>query len=124
MTGVVVDASALAAVVFDEPESVSVRRTLRDHLLHSTSLVDYELATTGLRKLRRDPSKTVVILAALQAAGRMQMSRTTPDMVQVATIAAVHNLTTYDASYLWLARTLGLPLVTLDRDLARAAEGL
>ena len=31
-------------------------------------------------------------------------------------------LTTYDASYLWLARDLGVELVTLDRQLAEAAE--
>ena len=30
-------------------------------------------------------------------------------------------LTTYDASYLWLAQHLGAELVTLDRQLARAA---
>jgi len=45
-------------------------------------------------------------------------------MVQVLTLAALSNLTAYDASYLWLARQRSLPLVTLDRALARAAEAL
>ena len=31
-------------------------------------------------------------------------------------------LTTYDASYLWLANDLGIELVTLDRRLATAVE--
>lgn len=43
MTGVVVDASALAAVLFDEPEAEAVRRALGGHALHTTTLVDYEL---------------------------------------------------------------------------------
>lgn len=35
--------------------------------------------------------------------------------------AAATGLTAYDASYLWLARQLGVELVTLDRQLAKAA---
>lgn len=33
-----------------------------------------------------------------------------------------HKLSSYDAAYLELARRLGLPLATLDKDLRRAAE--
>ena len=36
-------------------------------------------------------------------------------------IARAHQLTSYDASYLELARRLGLPLATLDKDLSTAA---
>ena len=33
------------------------------------------------------------------------------------------DLTTYDASYLYLAQALSIPLVTFDRRLAQAARG-
>ncbi len=36
-------------------------------------------------------------------------------------VAAATGPTAYDASYLWLARQLGAELVTLDRELAKAA---
>jgi predicted nucleic acid-binding protein len=39
-------------------------------------------------------------------------------------LADAHRLTTYDASYLELARRRKLPLATLDRDLNRAAAAL
>jgi predicted nucleic acid-binding protein len=39
-------------------------------------------------------------------------------------LADEHRLTTYDASYLELARRRHLPLATLDRDLGRAAAAL
>ena len=45
-------------------------------------------------------------------------------LVQVLALASATGLTAYDASYLWLARRLGAPLVTLDAQLARAAAGL
>jgi predicted nucleic acid-binding protein len=37
-------------------------------------------------------------------------------------IARIDGLTTYDATYLELARRLGLPLLTKDKELARAAR--
>ena len=36
-------------------------------------------------------------------------------------VAAATGLTSYDASYLWVARRLGAELVTLDRQLEKAA---
>lgn len=42
------------------------------------------------------------------------------DHVVVLRLALDTGLTTYDASYLYVARTLGLPLVTFDGRLRRA----
>lgn len=38
-------------------------------------------------------------------------------------LAIETGLTTYDAAYLWLARALGLPLLTFDAVLEAAAAG-
>jgi len=43
-------------------------------------------------------------------------------MKQIAVVARDHGLTAYDAAYLEIALRLRLPLVTLDRHLAKAAE--
>lgn len=43
------------------------------------------------------------------------------DFAHVVRLALEENLTTYDASYLWLARSLGIPLVSLDGKLSDAA---
>lgn len=42
----------------------------------------------------------------------------------VVELAATAGLTAYDASYLWLSQQLSAELVTLDRQLERAAEAL
>lgn len=52
----------------------------------------------------------------------MRIEKVTPDLSEVLALALLSDLTVYDASYLWLARAKGLPLVTLDQRLARAAE--
>ena len=111
-------------MLFDEPEAADVRRKLRGHTLHATTLIDYELANTALKKMRREPERSAAFLAALQVGQRLRLRRVRPDMPQVLTLAALSNLTAYDASYLWLARQRGLPLVTLDAALARAAAAL
>lgn len=124
MTGVVVDASAIAALIFDEPEAPRIRRSLQGKNLYATTLIDYELANTAWKKLRRDPSRADAFLAALHLVDRLPIDRTAPDIMQVVALAMTSDLTAYDASYLWLARRLGLRLVTLDKALARAAEAL
>ena len=42
------------------------------------------------------------------------------DIAQCLELAEQTGLTVYDASYLWLARDMGVSLVTLDRKLAAA----
>ena len=119
---VVVDASALAAVAFGEVGSDRVRGVLRGQALTAPTLLDYELASVAWKKSRRVPAEANAILAALTAVRRVRIARVQPDMVQVLALAAATGLTPYDASYLWVAKSLGVPLVTLDRELARAAE--
>jgi predicted nucleic acid-binding protein len=43
--------------------------------------------------------------------------------LEVVLLAEATKLSFYDASYLWLSRSLGVPLVTLDRRLEDAASG-
>ena len=121
---VVVDASAVAAVVFGELGGDTVRHELRGQPLYAPSLINYELTHVAWKKLRRSPSGAKAILEALGAVVRLGVVHTQPDMVQVLALAAATGLTSYDASYLWVSKFLGLRLVTLDRELAKAAERL
>jgi predicted nucleic acid-binding protein len=43
------------------------------------------------------------------------------DQTAVSNLALETGLTAYDASYLWLANRLGASIVTLDKQLAKAA---
>ena len=121
---VVIDASAAAAVLFGEPGADVLRRRLHGHALFAPRLMDYELANVAWKKLRHVPGAGAAILAMLADATRLRVTYADPDMAEVVTLAVATGLTPYDASYLWLARQRSLPLVTLDRALARAAEAL
>lgn len=117
----VVDASALAAIVFDEPAGDEVAGHIEDCELVAPSLLAYELANVCWSKIRRTPEDCDKLLGAFRMPGL------TPETLDVDHDAVVElairtGLTAYDASYLWLARDLGIALVTLDRKLAEAAE--
>jgi len=120
----VVDASALAALLFGEPEADDVARWIEDSRLLAPHLLDFELASVCWKKCRRDPDRTAHFTASFALGLRLPIERTGVDHSEALELALATGLTAYDASYLWLSRSLGAELVTLDRELAHAAAKL
>lgn len=122
MTGIkIVDASALAALLFAEPEAATIAERLAGARLAAPSLLSYELANVCLTKIRRQPSQRETLRTAFGLANRLRVETVAVDHAATLDLAEATGLTAYDASYLWLARSLGAELVTLDRKLAAAA---
>jgi predicted nucleic acid-binding protein len=122
VTGVkVVDASALAALLFAEPEAEAIAEQLEGARLAAPSLLDFELANVCLVKIRRQPSQREALRTAFGLAPRLRVETVAVDYAAVLDLAEATGLTAYDASYLWLARALGAELITLDRKLAAAS---
>jgi len=117
---VVVDASAIAAIVFGEAEGPTLAAHLEDETLLSTTMLDAELTNTALKKARRRPDTLPEILLSLQAGLKLPISRVAAPGAEVFMLAMETGLTAYDACYLWLARSRDAELVTLDRALAAA----
>jgi len=116
----VVDASALAALLFAEPEAETIAERLEGARLTAPSLLDFELANVCLIKIRRQPGQREALRAAFRLAHRLRVETVAVDYAATLDLAEATGLTAYDASYLWLARALGAELVTLDRKLAAA----
>ena len=116
----VIDASALAAIVFAEPEAQDLADRLRGYTLAAPELLPFEVASVCLKKLRRYPQQRSRLLAAYRLMGRMEIDRTEVDLNEVIPLAEQKRLTVYDAAYLWLARELDAEIVTLDKKLAEA----
>lgn len=122
MTGIkIVDASALAALLFAEPEAAKIAERLKGARLAAPSLLNYELANICLTKIRRQPNQRVALRTAFGLAYRLRVETVAVDHAATLDLADATGLTAYDASYLWLARALGGELITLDRKLAAAA---
>jgi predicted nucleic acid-binding protein len=125
MAAKVVDASALGALLFGEPDDAAVAERLDDAALIAPALLHFEVANICLKKMRRHPDRREALLVAFGMIGRMEIGIADVDHGEVLGLAERIGLTAYDASYLWLARRTGSELVTLDRQLeAAAATGM
>ena len=118
---IVIDASALAAVIFDEPESSAVLAELGDAALCAPRLIGYEMANIAATKARRRPEAIEQLAAQLAAFVASPPVLFDVNWQAVFDIASKAGLSAYDAAYLWLAEELDMKLVTLDKRLAASA---
>ena len=117
----VIDASALCAVLFGEPEGRLVAKRIHDEPLVAPALLAFEVANTCWKKLKRHPDQRAKLLAAHALLPRLQVRQAEVDQAEVVLTAERTGLTAYDAAYLWLARALDVELVSLDARVLKAA---
>jgi len=120
----VVDASALVALIFREDNAAEVDERLEHAVLVAPALLPFEVANVCRTKLRQYPDRRDALLDQFSAQAGVAIEIREVDHLEAVELAERFGLSTYDASYLWLARELGADLVTLDRRLARAAAAL
>jgi predicted nucleic acid-binding protein len=119
---VVVDASAIGAILFAEPDGEQILRAIAGFDLTAPALIRHEIISTAIKKHRARPEDRMACLDGLRrfAGPRIRERAIVPSAVLA--LALDTGLTAYDVSYLWLARDLDVPLITLDYKLARAYE--
>jgi predicted nucleic acid-binding protein len=123
MPGKVVDASVLGAAAFQEPRFAETVALLQGFELYAPTLLAYELASIARKKALLYPAFVQDLVMNLSDALAMDIHWMEVNHRDVVELALATGLTTYDASYLYLARALGVPMVTFDQRLQRAAQG-
>jgi len=118
----VVDASVLIAFAFGEPRAAEARELMAGVALHAPNLLPYELCSAALHKTRMHPQRALAIAGDLNVALAIDVALEAVSSSALLPLALETGLTVYDASYLWIAKTLGCELVTFDQRLARAAS--
>ena len=118
----VVDASVFAAASFREPRQREAERIIAAGGLFAPTLVKYEMANIARKKIELLPQRREFIVTALQRFLNLNIDLREVDCQRVVELATLTGLTAYDASYLFVARELGMPLLTFDRQLARVAR--
>jgi predicted nucleic acid-binding protein len=107
-------------MLFGEAPAERVAAQLQGARLIAPQLIDYELANVCLFKIRRDPPRRAELLRGFALRVTIKIEHQPVDPAGVLALAEATGLTAYDACYLWLARTHGAGLVTLDKQLAAA----
>jgi predicted nucleic acid-binding protein len=118
---IVVDCSALSAILFDEPARDEALARLVGRSLHAPSLLEHELVSVALKKARKD-GRADALRQALHDYAAHDIELHPVDLIAQFELATRYELSAYDAAYLWLAAELRAPLATFDRRLAEATQ--
>jgi predicted nucleic acid-binding protein len=122
MPAKVADASIMAAIVFGEPRAGEAAFLLDDADVVAPRLLAYELTSIARTKTRRTPELGDSIARALVDGLAVDYHWAEVDHLDVLRLALETGLSTYDASYLSVARSQGLELVTFDQRLREASS--
>ncbi len=115
----VIDCSALAGIVFQEPWQDEALQRISGRTLHAPGLLSFEITSVAVKKLRRGEAHAA---DGLEQAVGMDVELHDINLQQVCELALRYQLSAYDAAYLWLAAELKAPLATFDEKLATAAQ--
>jgi predicted nucleic acid-binding protein len=118
---IVVDCSAICAILFDEPWRGEAISRIAARTLYAPHLLDHEVVSVALKKHRQTRARES-IAGALEDYGQFQIELRDTDAAGQLELALRYKLSAYDAAYLWLAAELRAPLVTFDEKLATAAR--
>ncbi len=117
---VVVDCSALAGVLFQEPWQAQATEKIYGRTLNAPYLLQAEIASVALKKHKQGFEQLVADGLAQYETMEIDLHRVEP--THVLALALRYKLSAYDAAYLWLAAELKAPLATFDEKLAAAAQ--
>ncbi len=116
----VVDASAVAAILFNEPAAAQMRDRILDSRPAAPRLLRYELASIAFKKVKLKRLDMTWAQQLLDQFSLWDLLWYDPSPTKVFETAARTGLSAYDAAYLWLAGDLRAELVTLDAEMERA----
>jgi predicted nucleic acid-binding protein len=116
----VVDASVIVDLLVAHPRAAAVRSALAGIDGVAPALLDAEVLHAITRYVRRGEMSDERARQALRLLIDADIDRFPIAPLVVDAWALRHNVSSYDAFYIALARSLGCPLVTCDRALARA----
>ena len=117
---VVVDCSALAGILFEEPWQAQAIEKIHGRTLNAPFLLELEITSVALKKHKQ--GFHTLVTSALAQYEALDLALHDIQLADVLALALRYQLSAYDAAYLWLAAELKAPLATFDEKLGRAAQ--
>lgn len=121
---IVTDASALLAVVLDEPERGAIIDATQGVTLISPLALPYEIGNALIALRKRGRIEEDAILPAWNAAQQIPIQLVPVEMENALALALDHRIYAYDAYYLQCSLSLRRPLLSLDGKMREVARKL
>jgi predicted nucleic acid-binding protein len=121
---IIVDASAIMAVIVKEPERDLVINLTKNAAIISPNMVDYEIANGLTKMMKKKIIEKERMINAFEYFKRIHIKTIPIDIKSALKIAWNYNIYAYDACYLESAVRLNLPLLTFDGAMIRIGKEL
>jgi predicted nucleic acid-binding protein len=122
---ILLDASAIMAVIVDEPESETVIDYTKDAIIVSPNMVSFEIANGLTKMLKKKVINTQEeLIRIIDSFERIPIKTVEVNLKESLKIAWKYKIYAYDAFYLETAKRLNVPLLTFDGGMRRIGEEL
>lgn len=121
---IVIDTSALVAVILGEPERDALVAVTSGQTLIGPGSIPWEVGNAFTAMLKQRRIEVADAQRGLEIFDSIPVRYVDINMANVVALAARVNMYAYDAYFLDCAARYRAPLLTLERALRRAAEGL
>ncbi len=121
---IVIDTSAIIAVIVAEPERDAIIAATSGHTLIGPGSIPWEIGNAFSAMIKQHRIGVSDAQRGLEILDSIPLQYVNVDMANVLSIAAQVNAYAYDAYLLDCALRHAAPLLTLDRTLRRAADAL
>ncbi|MCB8918108.1 MAG: type II toxin-antitoxin system VapC family toxin [Ardenticatenaceae bacterium] len=124
MNHVVIDASALIAVIANEPVKHQLAQVTQDAVLIAPHSVHWEIGNAFSAMLKRQRATLAQVVQAVAVYQTIPIRFVEIELAEALQLAHELNLYAYDAYLLRCAIKYSAPLLSLDRGLIHAAQAL
>ncbi len=124
MSDIVIDTSALVAVLVGEPERDAIVSVTSGRTLIGPGSIPWEVGNAFTAMLKQDRIEVADARRGLEIFDSIPLRYVDVDMANAVSMAAELNTYAYDAYFLDCAARRRAPLLTLDRSMRRAAQRL
>jgi len=122
---VLLDASAIIAVIADEPEAQIVINCTKGAVIMSPYIISYEVTNALTRMMRKGIITTKEqMIELIQNFKKIPLKILDVDLEKTLEIAWSFKIYAYDAFYLETAKRLGLPIISFDSNMIKIAKEL
>ena len=121
---VVIDTSAIIAVIVDEPERNKIIELTTGNTLIGPGSIPWEIGNAFSAMFKRNRLGLKEAQKGLEIFSSIPLRYIKPDFVKSVTISKQANIYAYDAYFIDCAIRQKAPLLTLDRKLKKAAQSM
>jgi predicted nucleic acid-binding protein len=122
---VILDTSAIIAVIAGEPEKELVIHSTKNAVLFSPDIISFEVSNALTRMMRKKIiDSKVTMINLIRNFRKMPIKIVETDIEKMLEIAWDYKIYAYDACYLEIAKRLHFPLLTFDTNMKKVGKEL